>query len=95
MLWETYFGVSIVCDCRQQRFLLPSSEAWLAGAVGSPRPTGTFASIQAGEVFATLLRWERPSGKTTTTNISTVLVKGAGMSAVTEGEAQSHTCSSG
>ena len=47
----------------EKQHLLPSSETWLASAVGSPALTDALATIQTGEVLTTLLRWERPSGK--------------------------------
>lgn len=47
----------------EKKHLLPSSETWLASAVGSPALTDALATIQTGEVLTTLLRWERPSGK--------------------------------
>lgn len=47
----------------EKQHLLPSSETWLASAVGSPALTDAHATIQTGEVLTALLRWERPSGK--------------------------------
>lgn len=46
-----------------KQHLLPSSEARPAGAVGSPALGDAPATIQAGEVLATLLRGERPPGE--------------------------------
>lgn len=43
--------------------LLPSREARLARAVGSPALADTLATVEAGEVLPTLLRWEGPSRK--------------------------------
>jgi len=47
----------------QNQHLLPPSESWLASAVGSPALRDAGAAVQTGEVLPTLLRWERPSGK--------------------------------
>lgn len=46
-----------------KQHLLPSSEAWPAGAVGSPALSDAPATIQAGEVLATLLRGKWPPGE--------------------------------
>lgn len=46
-----------------KQHLLPSSEARPAGAVGSPALGDAPATVQAGEVLATLLRGERPPGE--------------------------------
>lgn len=56
-------GAPAPLQASENQHLLPSSESRLAGAVGPPALTDALATIQAGEVLPTLLRWEWPSGK--------------------------------
>lgn len=59
-----FLNTYTACDGYQGMLVvLSASIARLAGAVGSPWPTCTFATIQTGEVLATLLWWEWPPGR--------------------------------